>query len=77
MSILREDIQKVYPLHKRRHKAQRLESMDEHHIKMSRMRSMAAIHYSGDTSKYVYGQDANFKGYILIKLLKVKFKIFI
>lgn len=51
----------------RRHKHQRknLETMGERHL---RRKPLPAIHFSGDTSRYVYGQHENYNGTQLILL---------
>ncbi|EFA11405.1 protein eiger [Tribolium castaneum] len=44
-----------------RHRQRRLE-LDEHQVRTGRMRPLPSVHFSGDTSKYVYGQHENFNG---------------
>ncbi|XP_044257428.1 protein eiger [Tribolium madens] len=44
-----------------RHRQRRLE-LDEHQVRTGRMRPLPSAHFSGDTSKYVYGQHENFNG---------------
>lgn len=53
-------VRDVLPL-RRRHR-QRLEMFDDNPLRLSKLRPQPAIHFSGDTSKYVLGQHHNFKG---------------
>ncbi|XP_030746246.1 uncharacterized protein LOC115875047 isoform X2 [Sitophilus oryzae] len=46
----------------RKRNRQRLETLDEKHPRTGRIKPLPTIHFSGDTSRYVYGTHENFNG---------------
>lgn len=60
MTIIHDDQLKVIP-HRKKNR-QRLDTSEEQVLRLNRMRPQPAIHFSGDTSKYVLGMHHNFKG---------------
>ncbi|KAL3289348.1 hypothetical protein HHI36_022785 [Cryptolaemus montrouzieri] len=61
----RPDYQNQNKVYRRKHRGRnnnQLEIIDEMSPQAGRLKSLIAIHFDGDTSKYVYGRHSNFNG---------------